>query len=400
VNAEQASAIVEELHGWTAFELAEVSRRVRDLEWAERALRAEADLREVVAESDALDDDTLFTAYWALEDHFGERLADESVCLTLKWVQNCILDGWCDGRVLARLEQCQRMEMLSQTVAIGLRSDHTREGPAVRCSGVTSPSPGPWLDISRLDLLEYQRTRVSDEQAQPTDAQRREQDRLDARARVERLIDAYHALFGLLTQAEMLERFVRHRVRVTISAQDGNPYENSGVAFMTRAMDIEDARVERAFETARELAYEFAPSLRERLYALPVTTLVQVRDWWNTPNPLTEACPGPLEQACRPLGEAIARKIVHGVLVADSRPLLGGKTRAGDPSAHILVEAVRWPPSQFPGALDARREVISAASWGDYTWTTSGLASDRAALEALQARLKGDVGHGPARTRR
>ena len=414
MNHAQASAIVESLHDWPAWLLLDIYQRVSDLEWSRKAIRAEADLREVIARvgtDDGSDDhntdpvldldDTLFTAYWALLEHFGERCADESADLSRDWIEHAVRDGWYagGGRILERLEQLKRMEICSRTVAIGPRSDHVREGPAVRCSGVTfSPSPGPWLDISRLDLLEHQRTRLSDEQAQPSDAARRERDRLEARARVERLIDAYHALFELLTTPEMLERFVRQRVRVTIGEQESAPYERSGVSFWSRAMDIEDARVERAFEQARELAQEFAPVLRERLYGVPVSTLVQVRGWWDTPNPLTELCPGPLQTACQPLGEAIARRVIHACLVADSRPLQGGHTRAGDPAAHILVEAIRWPSkANFPGALEARRALIEAASWGDYTWGASGLGTDKSALEGLQARLKGEPAHAPKR---
>jgi hypothetical protein len=256
---------------------------------------------------------------------------------------------------------------------------------------------GPYVDISRLDRLGAgsSERRLAEPEPPPSPDEQRAK-RATSRYLIGRLVDAYARLWDTLATPTSIEHFVRHRVAVVIGAQDGDPTtrdashaSSTGVAFTLPAMDIEDEKVQRALALAAELGQAHAADVRQRLGAVELKPLVAAGDWWNRPEPLHRPCPTALERACQPLSEAIAERVVRRCLVAASRPLIGHVTRAGAAQAHVLVDPARWPRGfgQAPAAL---RQLIDAASWvSDYTWRTSGLESDRPALDDLGRRLKG-----------
>jgi hypothetical protein len=95
---------------------------------------------------------------------------------------------------------------------------------------------------------------------------------------------------------------------------------------------------------------------------IPIKTLIDAYLWWTTANALYVTPPQAFEHACRPLGEAICKHIIHGALLASQRPIVGSNTRAGAWQAHLLMDACRWPRVGFGPMLRARVQVIDATS--------------------------------------
>jgi hypothetical protein len=353
MDAARASAVVEELHDWDAATLFLVYAKIKGNTWAERALRAEADLRELVARvsldegSDdhadpVLDvDEVLFAAYWALEDCFGEAVADMSASgLTREWLERCVADGWyrAGGLILERLAKLREMEVLSQTTAIGLRSDHTAERRVLRChleamarlphpvESLPDPPdlgvPGPFVE----QQADAEAARLEREQAAVLPL---------AKRYAEARLATYHAAYTAFVEARLA-----NIVPFCLGRFDRADW-NHGTSRRRRP-----AERQAAIQTAHEIASKYGHTVRTALLAIPLERLHRERAYWAEQSYEKRSDhEQPFADACRPLTLEVTRLLEDFGL--ENRPLQGYASYSGHPDANLIVHANRWETDPY-----------------------------------------------------
>jgi hypothetical protein len=357
MDAARASAIVEQLHDWPARDLLEVFRRVKGNTWAEAAVRGECDLREIVArvgQDDGSDDhadpvldldDTLFVAYWALEDHFGERCADETADgLTREWLEQCVRDGWyaAGGALLERLSRRQRLEVLSRTVSIGPVSLHTPETRVLR-SEVEHMARLPHPLETLPDPPDMSVPGPFVEQQAEAERQRLERDKTEALPVAARLAQTRLAVYRQAYE-DLVEARLAAIVPFVLGRFDRADW-NHGTSRRRRPEERQAA-----VEAAHAIATKCGSSVRHALLSVSLERLHREREFWSEMS-WDKPTRTIFADACLPLSVEIVRLLEdHGL---ENRPLQGAATHSGALEANVIANAARWETDRYGAMLSS-----------------------------------------------
>jgi len=308
VDLAEAEALIEDMHDWPATWLVEVYRRVRGLTWGERAIRAEADLRELVAEG-----------------------------VTPALLQACVEDGWFEGSVLSRLDQRRhraRYEAIMALPQIGIASAPIREGPVLRSLATMAARRVPH-DVGGLPVADAPTYAVpgpfASEQADAAERARLERERdlepLAQRYARDRL-RTYHQCYVELVEARMSNIVDFALGRFT----EGD--NSHGTSRRRRPAERQSF-----IEGAHEAAHKHGDGVRRALLALGLERLHRDREFWaeQSCDRQTRAV---FTDACLPLSVELVRLIEDAGL--EARPLVGCVDHLGTTEACCIVNSARW----------------------------------------------------------
>jgi hypothetical protein len=339
VKVSDAEAIVAGLHDWTVEELVEVFARVRGQGWGERVLRAECDRREL--------------------DIAGA---------TVEWVEQCLIDGWYrdGGLLLVRLGQLRTIETLAETVPIGPRSDHTREGPALDWRRLMpSKLPHPIESLPDPPTFDVPGPREEMEVEAERRRLERERDDLPRAARLAQWrLATYRAAYENLVEARMANvvPFVMGRFRAGDLAHGTH---------RTKRPDEYKAAV----LAAHAIASQHGETVMQALLGVSIEQLHRHREYWSEMShdrPTRNVFSDP----CLPLSIEVVRFIEDAGL--ESRSLVGCTDHLGTVEACCIINAARWEHAEAAPLAELRALKDAAANLrdGDYRLAMSSETSE------------------------
>jgi hypothetical protein len=331
VDADQASAIVEDLHDWPAEMLYAVYERVHVVRWAALAIREEADLRELTT---------------------AEATRD--------WLIACILDGWHRGEILERLSRCRQMEVLSRTVPLGPRFDHVREGPALDWArnAMAGRLPHPLESLPRADVPDLSVPGPCVEENEQAERQRLEREQAEALP-----IAARQAQARLAVYRAAYDHVIRVRLDRVVPFVLGRVKQGDDSRGMHRR--LREHEWHEATERAHQIATDHADHVKAAALALNLETLVRAREfWWN--NSYDKSVPNTYADVCRPMTQAILELIED--LDFEARELVGATPVLGSHEALCILSPSRWEKAESAPWIELRdvRDAAQRIGGDDY----------------------------------